>query len=325
MSIISFLLSMEGAVSQGILWSVMTLGVYITFKILNFADMTVDGSFATGGAVSAVFVTMGFNPYLCLLFAMIAGLLCGGVTGFLNTRLKIPAILSGILTMIALYSVNIRIMGQPNIPLLGVDTIVTKITAFLPGGDQTVAVLLFGFLVAAVLVGAMYWFFGTEIGCAVRATGNNEYMVRAFGVNTATTTVLALMLSNGLASLSGAMVSQSQGYADVQMGVGTIVIGLASVIIGEVLLRKRTNFAFKLIAVVIGSIVYRVIIALVLWLGLRSEDLKLLTAVVVAVALSVPALKDKFSQPSYRAETNGASGEPEAAGEDEEKEGPRHA
>jgi putative ABC transport system permease protein len=325
MSITSFLLSMEGAVSQGILWSVMTLGVYITFKILNFADMTVDGSFATGGAVSAVFVTMGFNPYLCLLFAMIAGLLCGGVTGFLNTRLKIPAILSGILTMIALYSVNIRIMGQPNIPLLGIDTIVTKITALLPGGDQTVAVLLFGFLVAAVLVGAMYWFFGTEIGCAVRATGNNEYMVRAFGVNTATTTVLALMLSNGLASLSGAMVSQSQGYADVQMGVGTIVIGLASVIIGEVLLRKRTNFAFKLIAVVIGSIVYRVIIALVLWLGLRSEDLKLLTAVVVAVALSVPALKDKFSQPSYRAETNGASGKPETAGEEEEKEGPRHA
>lgn len=313
MSMTSFLLSIEGALSQGILWSVMTLGVYITFKILDFADMTVDGSFATGGAVSAVFVMRGFNPYLCLLFAMLAGLLCGAVTGFLNTRLKIPAILSGILTMIALYSVNIRIMGQPNISLLGVDTIVSKIAVRLPGGSQVLAGLLFGLAVAAALVGAMYWFFGTEIGCAIRATGNNEYMVRAFGVNTAATTMLALMLSNGLAALSGAMVSQSQGYADVQMGVGTIVIGLASVIIGEVLLRKRTNFAGRLIAVVIGSVIYRIIIALVLWLGLKSEDLKLLTALVVAAALSVPALKDRFARTPAR-----AAALPEGTDEEEE-------
>lgn len=329
MSITSFLLSMEGALSQGVLWSVMTLGVYITFRLLNFADMTVDGSFATGGAVSAVFVMMGVNPYLCLLFAMLAGFLCGGVTGFLNTKLKIPAILSGILTMIALYSVNIRIMGQPNISLLGVDTIVTKITAFLPGGDQVIATLLFGLLLAAALVALMYWFFGTEIGCAIRATGNNEYMVRAFGGNTATTTILALMLSNGLASLSGAMVSQSQGYADVQMGVGTIVIGLASVIIGEALFRKRTNFAVKLLSVVIGSVIYRIIIALVLWFGLKSEDLKLLTAVVVAIALSVPALKDKFSRSSLRADTDGneaaLSETVSEAPDDEIGEGPRHA
>ena len=287
----SFLLAMEGAVAQGVLWSVMTLGVYITFRLLDYADLSVDGSFATGGAVSAVLITKGADPYLSLLAALAAGFLCGWVTGFLNTRLKIQPILSGILTMIALYSVNLRIMGfAANLPLLGVDTIVSRIGAALPGGNQTAASLLIGVAAAGGLIGAMYWFFGTEIGCALRATGNNKAMARAFGVDTDRMVVLGLMLSNGLVALSGAMVAQSQGYADVGMGTGTIVIGLASVIIGETLMRRASNFALRLAAVVLGSVLYRVIIAAVLRLGLKSTDLKLLTAVLVALALAMPVL-----------------------------------
>lgn len=286
----SFLLAMEGAVAQGVLWSVMALGVYITFRLLDYADLSVDGSFATGGAVSAVLVLKGADPYLSLLAALAAGLLCGWVTGFLNTRLKIQPILSGILTMIALYSVNLRIMGfAANLPLLGVDTIVSRAGAVLPGGsDPTAVSLLIGLAAAGVLIGAMYWFFGTEIGCALRATGNNKAMARAFGVSTDRMVVLGLMLSNGLVALSGAMVAQSQGYADVGMGTGTIVIGLASVIIGETLMRRASGFAWRLAAVVLGSVLYRVIIAAVLRLGLKSTDLKLLTAVLVALALAVP-------------------------------------
>lgn len=290
----SLLLMVFGAISQGVLWGIMTLGVYITYKVLDYADLTVDGSFATGGAVSAVLVVNGVNPFLSMLFALIAGCIAGCATGILHTKLKIPAILSGILSQLALYSINIRIMGKPNTPLLGVNTVVSEIKKWFPSfSDNTIALLL-GVIVTAVVIAIMYWLFGTEIGCCIRATGNNEYMVRALGGNTDAMKIIGLMLSNGIVALSGAMVSQTQGYADVSMGIGAIVMGLASVIIGEVMMGKRFNFAYKLASVVIGSIVYRIIIAVVLYFGMNTTDLKLLTAVIVAIALSVPVFKSKF-------------------------------
>ena len=286
--------AIQGAVAQSVLWSIMTLGVYITFKILNFPDMTVDGSFATGGAVSAVLISHGFNPFLSLLIAIIAGMVCGLITGLLHTKLEIPGILAGILMMIALYSINLRIMlGQPNIPLLGVATIISSVSGLFPVFSTNIISLLLGAVFVTVGIVFLYWIFGTEIGSAIRATGNNEFMVRALGVNTDKMKIIGLMLSNGLVALSGAMVGQSQGYADVQMGTGTIMIGLASIIIGEVLMGNRFSFAYKLISVVVGSVIYRVIIAVVLQLGLKSSDLKLLTAVMVAIALAIPVIKRK--------------------------------
>jgi putative tryptophan/tyrosine transport system permease protein len=285
--------AMQGAAAQGVLWSIMTLGVYITFKILDFPDLTVDGSFATGGAVTAVLISHGADSFLALLAALIAGMVCGFITGFLHTKLEIPGILAGILTMIALYSINIRIMGQANIPLLGISTIISVVTGLFPTLSVNIVSMIIGLVFAAVCIAALYWFFGTEIGCSIRATGNNEYMVRALGVNTDKTKIIGLVLSNGLVALSGAMVAQSQGYADVQMGTGTIVIGLASVIIGEVLMGNRFSFAYKLVSVVVGSVIYRVIIAVVLQLGLKSSDLKLLTAIMVAIALAIPVIKRK--------------------------------
>lgn len=285
--------AIEGAVAQSVLWSVMTLGVYITFKVLDFPDMTVDGSFATGGAVTAVLVAQGMNPVLSLLIALLAGMACGFVTGFLHTRLEIPGILAGILTMIALYSINNRIMGQPNISLLGVTTLFTQLSAAMPGIAKNMLTILVGFVAVVAVIALLYWFFGTEIGCAVRATGNNEYMVRALGVNTNRTKILGLVLSNGLVALSGALVAQNQGYGDVQMGTGTIMVGLASIIIGEVLMGSRFSFAYKLTSVVVGSVLYRVIIAIVLQMGLKSTDLKLLTAVMVAIALAIPVVRKK--------------------------------
>lgn len=284
------LLAIEGAISQGVLWGIMTLGVYITYKVLDYADLTVDGSFALGGAVSAVMIVKGMNPFFSLFFAIFAGMLSGVVTGFLHTKLKIPAILSGILSMIALYSINIRIMGQANISLLGEDTIINSIGSGTSFSNNTIS-LIIGVVCSFIIITLLYWFFGTEIGSAIRATGNNEYMVRALGANTNTMKIIGLLLSNGLVALSGALVAQSQGYADVGMGTGTIVVGLASVIIGEVVFGKRFSFAYKLMAVVCGSIIYRIIIAVVLQLGMKSTDLKLLTAVIVALALASPIIK----------------------------------
>lgn len=293
----AFLLALEGAVSQGVLWGLMTLGVYLTFRILNIADMTVDGSFAAGGAVTAVLTVNGMNPYLTLIFVFFMGLMCGLVTGVMNTKLKINILLASILTQIALYSINIRIMGRPNTPLLGFDTIVTKFINVTGGHlNKTTAALAIGVIVIILMIALMYWFFGTEYGSAIRATGANEHMVRAMGVNTDTTKIIGLMISNGMVALSGALVAQSQGYGDVQMGVGTIVIGLASIIIGEVIFGNHFGLWWTLIAVVLGSIIYRVVIAFVLFLGLRSTDLKLLTALIVAIALSVPVFKDKIDR-----------------------------
>lgn len=297
----NILLAIEGAVSQGVLWGLMTLGVYITFKILDFADMTVDGSFALGGAVSAVMIVKGVNPWLALLPAILAGMVAGGVTGILHTKVKIPGILAGILTMIALYSINIRVMGQANTSLLGEATVITILSNILNVSTNTLA-LVIGVIVSIIGIAILYWFFGTEIGSALRATGNNEYMVRALGSNTDTMKIIGLMLSNGLVALSGAFVAQSQGYADVGMGQGTIVIGLASIIIGEVVFGNRFNFAYKLSAVVGGSIIYRVIIAVVLQLGMKSTDLKLLTATLVAIALAIPVIDQSMKQKAKRRE-----------------------
>ncbi len=287
--------AMVGAVSQGVLWGLMTLGVYLTFRILNVADMTVDGSFAAGGAVTAVLIVKGMNPLLTLIFVFMMGLACGLVTGVMNTKLRINILLASILTQIALYSINIRIMGKPNTPLLGCDTIMSKLIAIT--GDhlnKTQSSLIIGVIVIAIVIAVMYWFFGTEYGSAIRATGANENMVRAMGVNTDTTKIVGLMISNGMVAVSGALVAQSQGYGDVQMGVGTIVVGLASIIIGEVVFGNRFGLWWTLISVVMGSIVYRIVIAFVLQLGLKSTDLKLLTALIVAIALSVPVFKSKI-------------------------------
>lgn len=292
----SIFLAMHGAISQGMLWSILTLGVYITFKVLDYADLTVDGSFATGGAVTAVLIVNGFNPFISLIFATVAGMLAGMVTGLLNTKLRIPAILAGILSQLALYSINIAIMGQANIPLLGEDTIFT-ITSSAIGGklSSNNVVLIIGIVFVAAIIAIMYWFFGTEIGCCIRATGNNEYMVRALGGSTDKMKILGLLISNGLVSLSGALVAQQQGFSDVSMGIGAIVIALASVIIGEVILGKNHSFWVILTALILGSIVYKIIIAVVLQLGLNTNNLKLLTAVIVALALSLPVFSEKIN------------------------------
>ena len=292
----AFLSAIQGAVAQGILWGLMTLGVYLTFRILNIADMTVDGSFASGGALSAVLIVNGFDPLLTLLFAFILGTLCGLVTGFMNTKLKINILLASILTQIALYSINIRIMGRANTPLLGNDTMFSKVRTFFASVfnislSSTASSLIIGVIIIAIIIAAMYWFFGTEYGSAIRATGSNENMVRALGVNTNITKIVGLMISNGMVAVSGALVGQSQGYADVGMGTGTIVVGLASIIIGEVIFGSRFGFWYTLISVVLGSIIYRIVIALVLQMGLKSTDLKLLTALIVAISLSVPVIK----------------------------------
>jgi putative ABC transport system permease protein len=299
----SILLAILGATSQGLFWSILAIGVYIAFRILDFADLTSEGSFALGGSVSAILI-VGFhwNPFLSLIISVLAGMLSGAATGWLHTKLKIPAILSGILTMIALYSVNLRIMGQANTSLLGQDTIISIIKGLLPSAKelgmkdstlQTMVSIAIGLVFAGAVICFLYWFFGTETGCAIRATGNNEAMVRAQGANTDRMKILGLVLGNGLIALSGGLVAQSQGYADVSMGIGAIVIGLASIVIGEVAFHKKRSFAKKLVAIIVGAIIYRIIIAIVLQIGLNTNDLKLLTAVIVAIALSVPVLKNK--------------------------------
>ncbi|WP_428768665.1 ABC transporter permease [Treponema sp. HNW] len=290
-----FLLAVQGAASQGILWGIMALGVFITFKVLDFPDLTVDGSFALGGAVGAVLVSHNADPLVSLAAAFIAGSFAGAVTALLHTKLKIPGILAGILTMIALYSVNIRIMGKANIPLLGVTTLMSRV-ADLTGAGKTLSSLISGIVFSAAIIALLYWFFGTELGSAIRATGTNEHMIRAQGVNTENMKLIGLALSNGLTALSGALVAQSQGYADVGMGVGAIVIGLASIIIGEVIFGHRIAFWYTLAGVVLGSITYRIIIALVLQLGMKSTDLKLLTACLVALSLAIPVVKANYMQ-----------------------------
>ena len=307
--LLSFLNSMPGAFGQGLAWGIMAIGVYITFRILDIADLTVDGSLGTGGAVAALGITMGLNPWLALLMAFIAGMLAGLVTGLLHTACGIPAILSGILTQLALYSINLRIMAIGS----GAST---KATLALSVDKQSLLVssryiremslrnpLLLLAILTVVVIALLYWFFGTELGCSLRATGANPNMARAQGINTNTAKVLGLVVSNGLVALSGGLLAQYQGSSTVDMGRGAIVIGLAAVIIGEVLLGKVfINFALKLLSAVIGSIIYYIVLQFVLRLGLESTDLKLLSAVVVALFLTIPYWKGKYFTKTARKE-----------------------
>lgn len=288
-------------IAQGLLWALLVLGVFITFRILDVADLTVEGSFPMGAAISAVLITMGVNPWITVLVAGVGGMIAGAVTGWIHTKLKIPALLAGILTMIALYSVNLHIMGKANISLLRMDTVYSAIHSM--GISNAVALTIIGVVVTVVVGLFLFWFFGTELGTSIRATGVNPQMIRAQGVNTDSMIVLGLLLSNGFVAVSGALIAQSQGFADIGMGVGTIVIGLASVIIGEVLfasssvVRKlfgNSSFVLSLVAVVFGSIIYRIVIATVLYLGMPPNDLKLFTAILVALALSLPTWQGKF-------------------------------
>ena len=280
-----------GAISLGLIWAVMAIAIYITYKILDIADMTVEGSITMGAAISAICISNGMNPYLTLILAFCGGLCAGFLTGFFHTILKIPALLSGILTMLSLYSVNLRIMGKANVSLLKMDTVFTPFENL--GLSKNLAVIAVMVIIVGILIAALYWFFGTELGCAIRATGNNRKMARAQGINTRFMTIIALMLSNGLVALAGALIAQNQSFADMSMGIGSIVIALASLIIGEVLLGKG-NFFVRLLSLVFGAIIYRIIIAFVLWLGMPSNDLRLFTALTVAVALALPVFRSYF-------------------------------
>ena len=289
---LDFFSSMPGAIAQGIIWGIMAMGVYITFRILDVADLTVDGSMATGGATMVVCMTMGMNAPTAMLIALLAGCLAGLVTGIFHTKFGIPAILAGILTQLILYSVNLRIMSQKaNVPLS-----VEKYDLLLSLRNLPNAIAV-GAIFVVVIIAVMYWFFGTELGHSLRATGCNPNMARANGINTDTNKIIGLVLSNGLVAVSGALLAQYQGFADVNMGRGAIVIGLAAVIIGEVLLGKIfKNFALKLLAAVIGGIIYYIVITLVLKAGLNANDLKMLSALVVAVFLGIPFWKRKISE-----------------------------
>ena len=289
---LSLLNAIPGAVTQGMLWGIMAIGVYLTFRILNVSDLTVDGSLATGGAVCVMLMRSGCNPLVALLCAVLAGMLAGLVTGLLHTRCAIPAILAGILTQLALYSINLRIMGGKANQPIGVDKYDLLVSQRYVRDLSLENPIPLVILILAVVVGILYWFFGTEYGSALRATGANQNMARAQGIDTKIGITVGLMVSNGLVALSGALLAQYQGAVDVNMGRGAIVIGLAAVIVGEVLFGKVfRNFALKLTAVALGAVVYYLVIQVVLQLGLNTNDLKLLTALVVALFLAIPYWK----------------------------------
>lgn len=288
--------ALPGSISQGLIWGIMAIGVYITYRILDVADLTVDGSFATGGAVAVMLILNGWNLWLAVLMAFVAGLVAGAITGLLHTLMGIPPILAGILTQLSLYSINLKIMGKAN---QSVNVNRTELLVSLRWVKEfafhnpliTVGIVL------VVLIAVLYWFFGTEMGCAIRATGINLNMSRAQGINTSFNKVLGIMLSNGLVALSGAFLAQYQGFADVKMGQGAIVIGLAAVIIGEALFGKIfKNFALRLLAVALGSIIYYIVVQAVITAGLDANLLKLLSAVVVAIFLAIPHWKRQYSQ-----------------------------
>ena len=279
---------LPGGVAQGIIWGIMALGVYITFRLLDVADLSVDGTFTTGGAVTVALVVGGMSPWLAVVIAVAAGILAGFVTGVLHTKLGIPAILAGILTQFGLYSINLRIMGKANIAVQrGTDLMLTL-------GNVPKAILVGG-VFGVALIALLYWYFGTEQGSAIRATGSNPAMSRAQGINIDAMKVLGLALSNGVVALSGGLMAQFQGYADINMGRGAIVIGLAAVIIGEVLcdaiVRKGSSFWVRLLFVLLGGVVYYIVMSIILWLKLNTDDLKLFTAILVAVFLAVPYLQ----------------------------------
>ncbi len=279
-------------VAQGLMWSILALGVFLSFRVLDVPDMTCEGSFPLGGAIAATMIASGGSPWLSLLAGAAGGIIAGSVSGVLYTKLKIPAILAGILSMIALYSINLHIMGKANISLLRTDTVFTLTGEALSLGNGAAAFVLPAVIV--LLIGlVIYWFFGTELGMCIRATGYNVAMMRSQGVNTDSMIILGLSISNALIGLCGALVAQNNGFADVGMGIGTIVIGLASVIIGEVILGVN-SFKESLVAVIVGSVIYRIVIATVLFMGMPPNDLKLFTAVLVMIALALPMIKENL-------------------------------
>lgn len=302
LSPLALLRSLPGACAQGLIWGLLALGVYITYKLLDFADLTVDGSMATGGAVAVMLIRAGMNPWLALIFAFLAGMAAGFITGMLHTALGIPGILASILTQISLYSINLNILGSSN-QAVSVDkySLVVSLRYISDSTESKIRMFTTCILFCVVLVAILYWYFGTEQGHAIRATGCNRQMARAQGINTDFHTVLALMISNGLVGLSGGLYAQYQGAADVNMGRGAIVIGLAAVIIGDVLFGKmcagkKIAFAYTLLSVIAGAILYYLVLSVVLWLKFPSDDLKLFSAIVVAIFLSIPYLKAKHSR-----------------------------
>lgn len=297
--------ALPGSVSQGLIWGIMAIGVYITYRILDVADLTVDGSFATGGAVAVMLILNGCNLWLAMLIAFIAGLIAGAVTGLLHTLMGIPPILAGILTQLSLYSINLKIMGKAN---QSVNVNQTDLLISLRWVKELAfhnPLITVGIVIIA-LIAVLYWFFGTETGCALRATGANINMSRAQGINTSFNKVLGIMLSNGLVAFSGAFLAQYQGFADVNMGRGAIVIGLAAVIIGEALFSKIfKNFALKLLSVVLGSVIYYIVITGVITAGFDANLLKLLSALIVAVFLAIPFWKGKVVKPNVLVKKGG--------------------
>lgn len=287
----NFLSALPGNIAQGIIWGLMGLGVFLTYKLLNFADLSVDGSFATGGAVTAIMLINGQPIWLALIVAVIAGLLAGLVTGLLHTLLGIPDILAGILTQIALYSINLNIMGKSNLPIS-----YRNYSLVISASNINMAIII-GLVIAAIIIAAMYWYFGTEQGSTIRSTGSNPAMSKAQGININVAKVIALALSNGIVAFSGALFAQYQGFADINMGRGAIVIGLAAVIIGEVLsdalLKKHTNFIVRMVSVIVGGVLYYIAMGIVLWLKMPTDDTKLFTAVIVAIFLAAPYLRNK--------------------------------
>ena len=302
---VKLLNSLPGAVSQGLVWGIMAIGVYLTYRILDVADLTVDGSFATGGAVGVMCILNGWNLWLSMLMALIAGLLTGLMTGIFHVFMGIPAILSGILSQLSLYSINLKILGKSNQSVNVNNTDLLISLRWVKEFAVHNPIITVG-VVIIVLIAVLYWFFGTEMGCGIRATGANLNMSRAQGINTNLNKVLGLMLSNGLVAFSGALLAQYQGFADVNMGRGAIVIGLAAVIIGEALFSKIfKNFALKLLSVVLGSVIYYIVITGVITAGFDANLLKLLSAVIVAIFLAIPFWKGKLVKPNVLVKKGG--------------------
>ena len=295
MQIMSLITALPGAAAQGLIWGIMAIGVYITFRILDIADLTVDGTLCTGGAVCIMMMLSGHNVWVSMLVATGAGLLAGLATGIFHTFMGIPAILAGILTQLSLYSINLKIMGKAN-QAINVDKFNLLVSLRrVKGVALTQNTLFIVAIMIIILIAFLYWFFGTELGCSLRATGCNPSMSRAQGINTDRNKVLGLMLSNGLVALSGALLTQYQGFADINMGRGSIVIGLAAVIIGEAIFsRIFRNFALKLLSVVFGSILYYLVLQIVIWMGIDTDLLKMLSALVVALFLAFPYWKGKY-------------------------------
>lgn len=290
--------------NQGLMWAILALGVYISFRLLNFADLTCEGSITFGASISALMIWWGVDPFLSLLIAFLGGCLAGLVTGLLSTKLKIPPILAGILTMTSLYSINLHVMsaatgakGTANLSLLGFDTIFKKLGSLLGLPSKPFPALIFGIVTSLFIICALYWFFGTELGCAIRATGSNENMCRAQGIDTDLTKICGLAISNGLIALAGGVICQYQGFSDVKMGIGSIVIGLASIIIGETIFMRAKNFFLKMLGIIVGAVIYQVIIAFIFKTDIDTNNLKLMSALIITVALSLPVIKNALLKP----------------------------